>query len=175
MVSHQIRKTYCAFVVRLVEALRSKPLYSPTDATGVGEIHKELRGVFCPGTQRSTTVICFEATRTPPLVPSPPLSSPFPSLQRYLLRGHALGRHSARLVRRGGIFGLKGGAGRALLGSRVGAAARAALEAAGDLSLACEEGTAHFVPETMVQVGGGMSGRWVGGWVGGWGFDCSFL
>ena len=51
---------------------------------------------------------------------------------------------------------MKGGKGRALLGSRVGAAARAALETAGDLASACEEGTAHLVPETMAQVSGGL-------------------
>ncbi|CAN0090719.1 unnamed protein product, partial [Hapterophycus canaliculatus] len=63
-----------------------------------------------------------------------------------------LGQYSARIARKGGFFGIKRGAGKALLGSRVGAAARAAVTAAPGLALCCEEGTAHFAPETMTQL-----------------------
>ncbi|CAN0522953.1 unnamed protein product, partial [Ectocarpus sp. 12 AP-2014] len=62
-----------------------------------------------------------------------------------------LGQYSARIARRGGFFGIKRGAGKALLGSRVGTAARAAVTAAPGLAACCEEGTAHFAPETMTQ------------------------
>ncbi|CAN0460957.1 unnamed protein product, partial [Ectocarpus sp. 12 AP-2014] len=63
-----------------------------------------------------------------------------------------LGQYSARIARRGGFFGIKRGAGKALLGSRVGTAARAAVTAAPGLAACCEEGTAHFAPETMTQL-----------------------
>ncbi|CAB1121159.1 unnamed protein product [Ectocarpus sp. CCAP 1310/34] len=63
-----------------------------------------------------------------------------------------LGQYSARIARRGGFFGIKRGAGKALLGSRVGTAARAAVTAAPGLAACFEEGTAHFAPETMTQL-----------------------
>lgn len=79
-----------------------------------------------------------------------PCTFPFPSppLECDLL----LPRHAARLCRRGGACGLGGAAGRATCDSRVGAAARVAVGAAPDLALSCEEGTAHFVVETMTEV-----------------------
>lgn len=47
---------------------------------------------------------------------------------------------------------MKGEAGRAWCGARVGGAARVAVEAARDLAQAFEEGSAHFVPEMLTQV-----------------------
>lgn len=63
-------------------------------------------------------------------------------------------RHSARLVRRPNVNvnGGRGGAELAMCNARVGAAARTAVGTAADLASECEEGTAHFVPETMGQV-----------------------